>query len=192
MQPIWKLYGNGSVGSQALLGIPYLTALRNDPVLASVSRGWPFETGLGALPGRPKRDCLIVHAEIYPSLVPNQTTEGEVKDAGHDSKQLLIMHSIAVNGVLPPEAVLAGTLHTLQTLQNLRHPGKSGESQGLRVRLCRSQAGSPRCPALWTSSSRQSPGRNGHVETCLATWQRYQHFCHAHRTMSDATLHRVP
>ena len=25
MQPIWKLYGNGSVGSQALLGIPHLT-----------------------------------------------------------------------------------------------------------------------------------------------------------------------
>ena len=100
MQPIWKLYGNGSVGSQALLGIPYLTALRNDPVLASVSRGWPFETGLGALPGRPKRDCLIVHAEIYPSLVPNQTTEGEVKDAGHAGKQLLILHSIALKGVL--------------------------------------------------------------------------------------------
>lgn len=26
MQPIWKSYGNGSVGSQALLGIPHVTA----------------------------------------------------------------------------------------------------------------------------------------------------------------------
>src|SRR3954465_1908311 len=43
MQPIWKLYGNGSVGSQALVGIPHVTALRNDPVLGPVSRVWPFE-----------------------------------------------------------------------------------------------------------------------------------------------------
>jgi hypothetical protein len=81
MQPIWKLYGNGSVGSQALLGIPYITALRNDRVLSPVSRVWPFESGLGALPSRPERDFLIVHAEIYPSLLPIQPTAGEVKDA---------------------------------------------------------------------------------------------------------------
>lgn len=81
MQPIWKLYGNGSVGSQALLGIPHLTALRNDRVLSPASRVWPFETGFGALPSRPKRDYLIVHAEIYPSLLPIQPTAGEVKDA---------------------------------------------------------------------------------------------------------------
>ena len=81
MQPIWKLYGNGSVGSQALLGIPHLTALRNDEVLAPVSRVWPFETGLVALPSRAERDYLIVHAEIYPSLLSIQPTAGEVKDA---------------------------------------------------------------------------------------------------------------
>src|SRR5712692_6016490 len=81
MQPIWKLYGIGSVGSQALLGIPHLTALRNDEVLSPVSRVWPFETGLGALPSRPKRDYLIVHAEIYPSLLPIHPAAGEVKDA---------------------------------------------------------------------------------------------------------------
>ena len=81
MQPIWKLFQNGSVGSQALLGIPYVAALRNDAVLSPVSRVWPFETGLGALPSRPKRDYLIVHAEIYPSLLPIQPAAGEVKDA---------------------------------------------------------------------------------------------------------------
>ena len=81
MQPIWKLYGNGSVGSQALLGIPHLAALRNDEMLAPVSRLWPFETGLRALPNREERDYLIVHAEIYPSLLPNLPTEGAVKDA---------------------------------------------------------------------------------------------------------------
>jgi hypothetical protein len=81
MQPIWKLYGNGSVGSQALLGIPHLSALRNDAVLSPVSRVWPFETGLVAPPSRSKRDYLIVHAEIYPSLLPIQPAAGEVKDA---------------------------------------------------------------------------------------------------------------
>ena len=81
MQPIWKLYGNGSVGSPALLGIPHLSALRNDEMLAPVSRLWPFETGLRALPSREERDYLIVHAEIYPSLLSNLPTEGAVKDA---------------------------------------------------------------------------------------------------------------
>jgi hypothetical protein len=81
MQPVWKLYGNGSVGSQALVGLPHLTGLRSDVVLAPVSRVWPFETGLGALPDRRTRDYLLVYAEIYPSLLPNRATGGDVKDA---------------------------------------------------------------------------------------------------------------
>ena len=75
------LFQNGSVGSQALLGIPHLAALRNEAVLSPVSRVWPFETGLGALPSRPKRDYLIVHAEIYASLLPLLPAAGEGKDA---------------------------------------------------------------------------------------------------------------
>lgn len=66
-QPVWNLYGVGSVGSQALLGIPRVLALRDDPVLAPVSCVWPFETG-PALPERCE-GARIVHAEIYPSLV---------------------------------------------------------------------------------------------------------------------------
>jgi len=81
MQPIWKLYGNGSVGSQALVGIPHVAALRNHPGLATVSRVWPFETGLVRLPNREDRDCLIVLAEIYPSLVAVRATPGGGKDA---------------------------------------------------------------------------------------------------------------
>jgi precorrin-8X/cobalt-precorrin-8 methylmutase len=79
MQPIWKLFGNGSVGSQALLGIPTVSALRNDSVLAPVSSVWPFETGLRRLSGRRGTDSLILHAEIYPSLLPVQPAD-EVKD----------------------------------------------------------------------------------------------------------------
>ncbi|MGE5288773.1 MAG: hypothetical protein ACM3ML_16560 [Micromonosporaceae bacterium] len=44
-QPVWKLFGAGSVGSQCLMGIPYVRRLRFDPELGTVSRVWPFETG---------------------------------------------------------------------------------------------------------------------------------------------------
>jgi hypothetical protein len=46
---IWQLYGAGSVGSQALVGIPRLAALLDDPALHSVSHVWPFEITRAAL-----------------------------------------------------------------------------------------------------------------------------------------------
>jgi len=80
-QPVWKLAGVGSVGSQALLGIPCVAKLRDDPRLAAVSRVWPFETGLTALTPRGQRDWQILHAEIYPSLIQARPGPCEVKDA---------------------------------------------------------------------------------------------------------------
>jgi hypothetical protein len=80
-QPAWKLFGAGSVGSQVLLGLPYLKRLRDDPELSPVSCVWPFETGL-KLPDRSlQQGPLIVHAEIYPSIVKVTVGTGEVKDA---------------------------------------------------------------------------------------------------------------
>jgi molybdopterin molybdotransferase len=71
-QPCWKLYPTGSVGSQALLGIPRLQALR---------------TRYGAkLAVAPFQDMSapIVLAEIFPSLiadiVADQTQPDEIKD----------------------------------------------------------------------------------------------------------------
>ena len=61
-QPCWKLAYTGSVGSQALTGIPVVRALRDDPRWAGHARIWPFETGL-ALPN----DARIVFAECWPS-----------------------------------------------------------------------------------------------------------------------------
>ena len=109
MQPIWKLYGNGSVGSQALLGIPHLTALRNDAVLSPVSRLWPFEIGLGMLPARLERDCLIVHTEIYPSLLPIQPAAGEVKDAAQVTTMAAHFAALDDAGELP--SLFAGPTH---------------------------------------------------------------------------------
>lgn len=79
-QPGWKLLGNGSVGSQALTGIPIVRRLRDDPALAGRAKVWPFETGLRPL----KRDAVagrIVFVEIYPSLVANEPHPDEVKDS---------------------------------------------------------------------------------------------------------------
>lgn len=74
-QPVWKLYGNGSVGGQALTGIPVVEGLRR--ALGADAAVWPFETGLQALR---RRDAHAIFAEIYPSLVPLARQEGEVKD----------------------------------------------------------------------------------------------------------------
>lgn len=65
----WQLFYHGSVGSQVLLGLPRLAALRSAPELAPVSLVWPFETG-ATLPARRPGQARIVHAEIYPSLIP--------------------------------------------------------------------------------------------------------------------------
>jgi hypothetical protein len=71
-QPCWKLYGNGAVGSQALLGIPVVDTLRR---AFPASRAWPFET----IPVRGKVPP-IVFAEIYPSLFLKRGPDGAIKD----------------------------------------------------------------------------------------------------------------
>jgi hypothetical protein len=77
---VWQLYGAGSVGSQALMGMPRLAALRDDPAFQGVSHVWPFEDGGKTLPVPPAGAPFIVHAEVYPSLVPVSPFEA-VKDA---------------------------------------------------------------------------------------------------------------
>lgn len=79
-QPVWKLAYTGSVGSQALTGIPRVWSLRTDARLAFRSQIWPFETGL--------KDCpkaAVILAEIYPSLVPPEKLKDLPKDAGQVS-----------------------------------------------------------------------------------------------------------
>jgi len=75
-QPCWKLLGAGSVGGQALTGIPVVRALRDDPRWRNDARIWPFETGL-----RAPVDGSIVIAEVYPSLWAVPAFDGEPKDA---------------------------------------------------------------------------------------------------------------
>ncbi len=70
-QPIWKLYGSGSVGGQTLLGIPAVCRLRDDPEFAAISRVWPFETGFTPTPLSGQRPGII-YAEIYPALATHR------------------------------------------------------------------------------------------------------------------------
>lgn len=66
VQESWKLLGVGSVGSQALVGIPYVYSLRYHPALVNYSQVWPFETGFGLPPGP---GPVIIHSEIWPGVV---------------------------------------------------------------------------------------------------------------------------
>ena len=62
---VWQLLGNGSVGSQVLLGIPALRKLRT--TLGSECTVWPFDTGFSIpLNGDGPRTVIV---EIYPSLL---------------------------------------------------------------------------------------------------------------------------
>jgi molybdopterin-guanine dinucleotide biosynthesis adapter protein len=54
-QPVWKLYTTGSVGSQAMMGLPLIAGLARRPGTAV----WPFAP----------TDAPVVLAEVYPSLI---------------------------------------------------------------------------------------------------------------------------
>lgn len=75
---IWKLYYNGSVGGQAILGIPFVRRLRD--TRGDAVRIWPFETGFKALTEADLDGVEAVVAEVYPSLLKPQGAPGEVKD----------------------------------------------------------------------------------------------------------------
>lgn len=78
-QSPWKLYYQGSVGGQALTGIPIVARLK-------AARGermkiWPFETGWAPLTPADLEGVEAVACEIYPSLVLSKAAPGEIKDA---------------------------------------------------------------------------------------------------------------
>jgi len=75
---IWKLYYNGSVGGQAIVGIPAARRLKD--ARGDAARVWPFETGFKALTEADLEGVLVVIAEVYPSLLKAVPAAGEVKD----------------------------------------------------------------------------------------------------------------
>ncbi|MGE0740831.1 MAG: cobalamin biosynthesis protein CbiG [Hyphomonadaceae bacterium] len=73
---IWKLYYQGSVGGQALTGLPVIKRLRDQRAV----KLWPFETGWKPLAAADLGDAEAVFAEIYPSLLGAKPNAGETKD----------------------------------------------------------------------------------------------------------------
>lgn len=76
---IWKLYYQGSVGGQALTGLPVVKKLKTK--LGDAMKLWPFETGWKPLAPADLDGVSVVAAEIYPSLYATKATANEVKDA---------------------------------------------------------------------------------------------------------------
>jgi hypothetical protein len=74
--PIWKLYYQGSVGGQALTGLPVVKRLRDK----RAAKLWPFETGWRPLAPADLEGADAVMAEIYPSAFGTKPTGREVKD----------------------------------------------------------------------------------------------------------------
>ena len=93
---VWKLFYPGSVGSQALMGIPYLYKLRFDEQLRNESCVWPYETGMNT----PADDKRIVHAEIYPSVIPIETGPSEIRDKAQVRELARRFHKLDTEGRL--------------------------------------------------------------------------------------------
>ena len=77
-KPIWQMFYNGSVGGQAILGMPVVRRLKL--AYGEAMRIWPFETGFKALDEAALAGVDIVVTEVYPSLYKAQPAPGEVKD----------------------------------------------------------------------------------------------------------------
>ncbi len=73
---IWKLYYQGSVGGQALTGLPLIKRLRD----ARAVKLWPFETGWKPLTPGDLEGVEALFAEIWPSLYATKAQVGAVKD----------------------------------------------------------------------------------------------------------------
>ncbi|MBX3481355.1 MAG: cobalamin biosynthesis protein CbiG [Caulobacter sp.] len=75
---VWQIFGNGTVGSQAIVGIPAVAALASD--LGDKARVWPFQTGWKTLKAEDVEGLEAVMVEIYPALGDVRPEPGEIAD----------------------------------------------------------------------------------------------------------------
>jgi hypothetical protein len=81
---IWKLYYQGSVGGQALTGMPWIKKLKD--AAGDKIRLWPFETGWRTLEPSDLDGVEAVFAEVWPSMLGTKAGAGQVKDAAQVQK----------------------------------------------------------------------------------------------------------
>jgi hypothetical protein len=78
IRSVWQLYGGVTVGSQVLMGLPYLQGLRDryrDRLVV-----WPQQTGFVHDPLDSFRGAQILLAEIWPTALRPSYAEGGVRD----------------------------------------------------------------------------------------------------------------
>jgi hypothetical protein len=75
---VWQVFGNGTVGSQAIVGIPAAKRLVDE--LGDKAGVWPFTTGWRAVTAEDVRPLEALVVEIYPSTFAAKTDPGEVID----------------------------------------------------------------------------------------------------------------
>ncbi|WP_155831748.1 cobalamin biosynthesis protein CbiG [Hylemonella gracilis] len=92
---VWQLFYNGSVGSQALLGIAWLEKLRANQDLQGMISIWPFETDFER-----SIECPVVLAEIYPSLGLVLDPTVAPKDKAQVEAQIGLFTALDKNGLL--------------------------------------------------------------------------------------------
>ncbi len=75
---IWKLYYNGSIGGQAILGVPMVRRLKQK--YGDALKTWPFETGFSALTPAALEGVDILAAEVFAGGEDAKPMPGERKD----------------------------------------------------------------------------------------------------------------
>jgi hypothetical protein len=75
---VWQIFGNGTVGSQAIVGIPAVAALASE--LGDKAKAWPFQTGWKTLKAEDVAGLEAVFAEVYPALGELRPEPGEIVD----------------------------------------------------------------------------------------------------------------
>lgn len=89
-QPVWKLFTTGSVGSQALMGLPLIHRLSQRPGVSV----WPFDSA----PNAP-----VLLAEVYPSLLaPLISPKDDIKDRAQVLLLARALHTLSTQGRLAP------------------------------------------------------------------------------------------
>ena len=118
LQSPWKLHYPASVGSQILMGIPYLHRLRFlTPELRAFSLVWPQETGFQANPLPASH--YVLHAEIWPGILAIPPEPGVIRDRLQVqgmvewARQLVRSDAIAAH-FLPPDDLTDAQLQVVR------------------------------------------------------------------------------
>ena len=77
-KPLWQLYGAGTVGGEAILGIPRARALLT--ALGDEAKVWPFQTGWQALKESDLDGLKALIVEVNPAFVDVKIEGGEIVD----------------------------------------------------------------------------------------------------------------